>query len=463
MLVRLKRRSTLVAASAAALVIVGGAAVASGGGSGDTDSQELKRKISDRAARNVILLIGDGTAESEITIARNYEKGADGLFRGLDRLSFTGDKTTYSVQESNPELPDYVPESASTATAWSTGLKTSDGRVSTLPGTTAPGSDPATIIELAESAGLRTGNVTTARLTDATPASPMSHVPARSCEGPQNMSTCPAYRKSAGGPGSISEQSVEKGIEVLLGGGSDKYDVATEAGPTVTDTAIQNGYQVVRTETAMDRLTRGPVLGLFRSGHMEPEWSGLPATNPPSGMPDGQMCNENNPTRLATEPDLDEMTESAIELLDQRQGRGFFLQVESALVDKRNHAAQPCEQIGDTVAFDRAVNEALKFARQNGNTLVIATGDHAHTSQIVEAASTPPGCSSLLRTKEGAPMMVTYGTGAPCPGGPSRSGSQQHTGAQIRIAAEGPQAASFVGLGDDTETFEVMARALGLD
>lgn len=292
----------------------------------------------------------------------------------------------------------------------------------------------------------------------------MAHINSRGCEGPENMGFCPAFRKSAGGPGSISEQSIEQGIEVLLGGGADKYDVATEAGPTVTELAEDEGYEVVRTESQMDQLDEGPVLGLFQTGHMEPEWSGLPATNPPSGTPDGQVCNENNPTRLASEPDVDEMTEAAIELLDRRKGKGFFLQVESALIDKRNHAAQPCEQIGDTVSFDRAVNEALNFARQNRNTLVIATGDHAHTSQIVEASSTPPGCSSLLKTKEGVPMMVTYGTAAPCPtpdGG--AGGSQEHTGSQIRIAAEGPQAASFVGLGDDTETFDVITRALGLE
>lgn len=485
-----KRRLALLAAPVASAVAIGGVAVATAdhraarddrGGRSDSDSRELRRAIDGGKARNVILLIGDGMAQSEITIARNYEKGAGGTFRGLDRLTFTGDKTTYSVQESNPELPDYDPDSASTGTAWSTGSKTSDGRISTLPGQNEPGDEPETILELAEEAGLRTGNVSTARLTDATPAAPMAHINLRGCEGPEDMGDCPAYRKSAGGPGSISEQSIEQGIEVLLGGGADKYDVATDAGPTVTELAEDAGYEVVRTESELGDVRRGPVLGLFQSGHMQPEWTGLPATNPPSGTPDGQVCNEDNPDRLSTEPDLDEMTESAIELLDRKQRghrkrhrshrghrshkrkRGFFLQVESALIDKRNHAAQPCEQIGDTVAFDRAVREALRFARRDGRTLVIVTGDHAHTSQIVSAGSNPPGCSSLLETKEGAPMMVTYGTAAPCPTADGEPGaSQQHTGSQMRIAAEGPRAASFVGLGDDTETFEVMARALGL-
>src|SRR5262245_49803711 len=53
-------------------------------------------------ARNVILLIGDGMGDSEITIARNYETGANGRL-WMDRLPQTGAYTTYALQESHPE------------------------------------------------------------------------------------------------------------------------------------------------------------------------------------------------------------------------------------------------------------------------------------------------------------------------------------------------------------------------
>ena len=78
------------------------------------------------AVRNVILLIGDGMGDSEITIARNYEVGAGGQLV-MDKLPFKGAVTTYSVEESDPSIPNYVPDSASTGTAWSTGEKTSNG------------------------------------------------------------------------------------------------------------------------------------------------------------------------------------------------------------------------------------------------------------------------------------------------------------------------------------------------
>jgi alkaline phosphatase len=47
-------------------------------------------------ARNVILLIGDGMGDSEITIARNYAYGAAGILPGIDALPVTGQYTTYS-------------------------------------------------------------------------------------------------------------------------------------------------------------------------------------------------------------------------------------------------------------------------------------------------------------------------------------------------------------------------------
>ena len=155
------------------------------------------------------------------------------------------------------------------------------------------------------------------------------------------------------------------------------------------------------------------------------------------------------------------MTTKALQLLDARlrgSQPGFFLQVEGASIDKRDHAAQPCEQIGETVDFDAAVRVALDFAKKNKNTLVIVTADHAHTSQIVEATANPAGASSILTTNEGSPMMVTYGTTA----GDPRLVSQEHTGTQLRVAAQGPQAANVVGLIDQTELFQIMARALGV-
>lgn len=468
------------------------AAVAAGGAYAATEgdrSEAVKSAIDGGGAKNVILLIGDGMAESEITSARNYQLGAAGRFEGIDSLPLTGDKTTFSVQEDPPNKPDYDPESASTATAFSTGKKTSDGRISTLPGTTDPDNEegnPDTIGELAKNGGLATGLVTTARLTDATPAAPSAHVPSRDCEGPEDtQEQCPTYSKPAG-PGSIAEQQIDnpmaggEGVDVLLGGGSNKYDQMTRDRRTVAQEAAAKGYNVIRNASELGDADGPKLLGLFDKteepgnsdpqdivdpGNLQPEWRGQPATfkETAANGGEGQTCNEDNPSRSDEEPDLDQMTDKALELLTRDEDRGFFLEVEGASIDKRAHTAQPCEQIGETVAFDRAVKKALDFARADGNTLVIVTGDHGHASQIVESdpASEPIGCSSILRTKvDGAPMRITYATVPEATGGTCVI--QEHTGTQIRIAAEGPQAANFVGLTDDTDSFTTVVRALGL-
>src|SRR5262249_8249310 len=153
-------------------------------------------------ARNIILFIGDGMGDSEITIARNYAVGAAGRL-AMDTLPFTGAYTTYSIQERQPELPDYVTDSAASGTGWATGTKTSNGRISTSAGTDL---DLKTILEIARERGYRTGDVTTAELTDATPAVLASHVSSRTCQGPDDMNLCPQDTRSAGGPGSIAEQ-----------------------------------------------------------------------------------------------------------------------------------------------------------------------------------------------------------------------------------------------------------------
>ena len=74
----------------------------SGGGARRLDgdqSQTIRDAINASGAKNVIMLLGDGMGDSEITLARNYEKGAGGFFSGLDALPLTGQYTTYALQQ----------------------------------------------------------------------------------------------------------------------------------------------------------------------------------------------------------------------------------------------------------------------------------------------------------------------------------------------------------------------------
>lgn len=82
----------------------------------------LQKAIETTGAKNVILLIGDGMGDSEITLARNYAEGAGGSFAGIDALPVTGQYTHYALDKEG--RPDYVTDSAASGTAWATGTKT---------------------------------------------------------------------------------------------------------------------------------------------------------------------------------------------------------------------------------------------------------------------------------------------------------------------------------------------------
>jgi alkaline phosphatase/streptomycin-6-phosphatase len=446
---------------------VGIAAVAAGAGADDGDrSDTVAAAIDNGTARNVIYFLGDGMGDSEITIARNYAVGAGGRFAGIDALPFTGEATTWAVQEANPSKPDYVTDSAASGTAWATGSKTSNNRVSTTAGTD---KDLETILEIAQDRGWKTGDVSTAEITDATPAVLASHVRLRGCQGPLDMGTCPQDRKSAGGPGSIAEQLIDHGVDVILGGGRQRFDQVIPpgepgAGTTLRQQAPSLGYGVVTDAAGLAGVQAGRVLGLFNAGNMTTEWNGALAAPYPGTGP--QRCNEAN--RPANEPSLAQMTSKALALLDARNrvhgeqfhgSDGFFLQVEGASIDKQDHAENPCAQIGETVAFDAAIQVGLEYARTHRDTLVIVTADHAHTSQIIEAQTAndhSPGATSTLTTDEGVPMVVNYATNLD-------GRSQSHTGSEVRVAAQGPQAANVLGVVDQTDLFHLMARAMGAE
>ena len=85
---------------------------------------------------------------------------------------------------------------------------------------------------------------------------------------------------------------------------------------------------------------------------------------------------ENPASVQAQEPSLPEMTTKALELLQKGNKKGFYLQVEGALIDKRSHANDAAQALEETKAFDEAVKIAYDFARRDGHTLVIVTADH---------------------------------------------------------------------------------------
>jgi len=497
------RRPLIAAAAATAIVLAGGATAVAVGGDDTTDrSAALAAKIDPATPKNVILLVGDGMGESEVSIARYYQ-GVDKPLN-MDRLPFRGVATTYDLTPTDDVAKqgtiNFDPDSASTATAWSTGHKTQINRLGqgNSANRTTPGPVYETTIEAAKKLGKWTGNVTTAEVTDATPAGPTAHVSQRACQGPADArATCPTEAKvrtdgtvNAGALGSVAEQQVDLRPDITFGAGRARFEqklTAADGSKTLVDKAKADGFQYLTTKTEMDGLTTlgakpgdKPVLGLFHdkevddnAANMVTEWKGKTAEVANlDGNPD--TCDTTHrKTTAPQEPALSDMSAKALALLDKQQGdKGFFLQVEGASIDKRDHAANPCEQIGETLEFDKAIGHALDYQASHPDTLVIVTADHSHSSQIVSAApivaptgddvskqEAPTGYFRTLTTPDGSKLRISYGTNGgnttthvPAGGAPS----QQHTGAAVPVMAVGPQAVNVTGTIDQTDLFPLL-------
>lgn len=408
-------------------------------------------------AKNVILLIGDGMGDSEITAARNYAHGAGGYFKGIDALPFTGQYTHYSLLKDS-QKPDYVTDSAASATAWSTGVKTYNGAI----GVDVFEKDHQSLLELAQQKGLSVGNVSTAEIEDATPAAQIAHVVQRKCYGPDVTSKkCPVNALENGGKGSIVEQIVNRRADVVIGGGALAFNETIKAGPNkgkrVIDVAKEQGYQLVNDLNSLNSVTEAngdkPVLGLFSDGNMPIRLIGPQASYHGNLEKDPVVCKIND-KRGANVPTLAQMTQKAIDLLSVNE-KGFFLQVEGASIDKQAHASNPCGQFGETMDLDEAVQVALNFAKDRDDTLVIVTADHAHSTQIVYPDAKAPGFSQAVMTQDGVPMSITYGNSEDID-------DTGHTGAQLRLAAFGPSAIRVTGLTDQTDLFFLIKDALDL-
>lgn len=453
--------------------------------------------IGNKKAKNVVLFIGDGMGDSEITVARDYLKGANGHFDGLDAVgqpsalgdvqAGTGQYTTFSVGNGskdsavgkdgdgklvanpNPGKLTPVTDSSASGSSWATGTKTYNNAVDV----DIYGNPQLNLFELAKAAGKATGNVTTAEIQDATPAVLESHSSERACYGPQGKTDGTSNNaskqclinqlKENGGIGSISEQLLDTRADVTIGGGSKYFRQTVQGGEykgkTVWEQAKEMGFQTVENDpAAMNALQYKdgqPVLALMSDGNMPTKFNPSKATaKDPAKDANPTVCTPNADWLGNQGSSLKDMTKKALDLLDANpngQKNGFFLQVEGASIDKQDHAGNACGQIGETDDFD----QAIAYAMQNvdlTNTLVIVTADHAHTSQILNAQPAY-ALSTVLKTADGNNMVVSYGTAqddSRDADGGYNGGDMEHTGTQLRIAASGPGAQRVIGLTDQT-------------
>ena len=408
-------------------------------------------------AGNVILIIGDGMDDHQVTIARNYLVGSRGKLT-LDQLPLRSTAQVLTVDDENPDRPIYVADSANSATSMASGVVTSIGRIGTSAG---DDRDLVNIVELARKKGIKTGIVSTASITDATPSAFYAHVSIRDCENPEMMVEVETYfgaiidcsqdLKTNGGLGSISEQLVDSGVDVALGGGAKHFIPLGEGSDqTVLQLAEKAGYQVVTTVLELATNGSGKLLGLFSPSTMPVMWrgeGGRAAEKPVASLlnslhwtlgsvtyPEPMDC-EDNPEYVGM-PSLALMSETALSRL-AGEGTGddtFFLMIESASIDKQSHQRKACGSIGELQQLDETLGVVLAFAETHPDTLILVTADHGQAAQLVAERTLfsdipvpvySPGHVARINTREGEVMAVNYAT--------NDFVSEEHTGVNVPL------------------------------
>ncbi len=287
--------------------------------------------------RNVILFIGDGMGPNQVKAAQVYAREVLNRELVIGSINISGTTTTHSASSK-------VTDSAAAATAIYSGFKTKNGQLNVLPdGTTAEGIGMA-----AKKAGLSVGIVSTARITDATPAALY------------------AISSNRGSHNEIAVQLPDFMADVVLGVGSKHFAPSSHKGSDRKDETDvialmkEKGYEYVENLKELKAVQPGQIqrlFGMFSSGDMP-----------------FAIDRKNNPG-LSHMPTLADMTSAAITMVEKNP-KGFLLVVEGGRIDHACHANDIKTMIEETLEFDDAVAVGLKFQKTHPETLVIVTADH---------------------------------------------------------------------------------------
>jgi len=294
------------------------------------------------AVKNVIILIPDGTSTGLVTLARWYNDNPLAIDPFL-----CGMVQTYN---SDGRFPDSAP----TSTAYATGVKTRAPHV----GIDSDGHPRASVLELAKLKGLSTGVVVTCEFAHATPADFVCHFNSR----------------ESGKYKNLAKQFIYNSPDLLFAGGEHYLDKTG-----YKDLLEPNGIKLINVNNTLEFNNLQPL------AKPEKMWTLLPDRYGSTYNLSLECDRDKEKT-----PSLSEMTKKAIELLSKNKN-GFFLMVEGSQIDWAAHANDPYAAVTEFIEFDKAVAEAIAFAKKDKNTAVIVCPDHGTGGLILGNQSSDGG------------------------------------------------------------------------
>ena len=318
------RRDFLKFAGAGSLVLGASAVPALGAG-----PRESKSNTGIGSAKNIIFMVSDGMGLGTLSATQQFLKLKEN--RSSHWLKIYQDLPAVRSLCETYSATGLVTDSAAAASCWGIGERIENGVINVTP----DGRKPVTLLQEMKAARKLTGLVTTATATHATPAGFVASLPARKLQ-PE-----------------IAQQYLERGVDVILGGGWTHFD------NNLKNAYGKFGYKIVQNRADLLMVKeRQPLLGLFAEKYIPFEIDRI-----------------NTPELKAFTPTLNEMSQVALSQLSQGP-EGFFLMIEGGRIDHAAHGNDAGAILLEQIAFDETIATVLKFIEKNPDTLLIITTDH---------------------------------------------------------------------------------------
>lgn len=351
--------------------------------------------------KNVIYLIGDGMGFGAVTTLLLTEDEPT----GFEEAPVIGLSETCSAN-------NYVTDSAAGGTALATGTRTNNGYVGADP----DGNQLTSVLRKAQTYGMKTGIVVNTTLTEATPGAFYAGVTSRKMVF------------------DIAKQFTESEVDVAIGGGLDHF-IARPDSLDLTATLIEKGYDVyLNWETVLNTESDKfvGILPLYDLHRREKNNGTASAAEGQEVCLAAQMAaiNEDiNATHLS-EPTvyLEKATVKALDVLSRNtrdHKEGFFLMIESAIIDGYGHNNDGEGMIVEMQEFGRTLRAMIDYVNNHPETLLVVTADH-------ETGGTGVYYNGHTPANEG-PLRLKFSTSG-------------HTGTVVPVFAYGAGAENFAGV-----------------